>query len=187
MSSSWQGKREFLELIHAMQVEVRPAVRAFHAWSFQIQKGADMGGGSGGGISLGDLSRLQEAAKQKLKEASADSSPHVFISFSHDDMDEVNLFRGQAKNENTQLQFDDHSVKEPYDSVNADYIKRQIREKIDRASVTVVYVTDNSASSKWVNWEIEESLKRGKGVIGVQREKPPAVCRQLWWRLRARS
>ncbi len=81
MSSSWQGKREFLELIHAMQVEARPAARAFHAWSFQIQKGADMGGGSGGGISLGDLSRLQEAAKQKLKEASADSSPHVFISF----------------------------------------------------------------------------------------------------------
>lgn len=135
-----------------------------------------MGGGSGGGISLGDLSKLQEAAKQKLKEASADSSPHVFISFSHDDMDEVNLFRGQAKNENTQLQFDDHSVKEPYDSANADYIKRQIREKIDRASVTVVYVTENSASSKWVNWEIEESLKRGKGVIGVHKgEKPPAV------------
>lgn len=135
-----------------------------------------MGGGSGGGISLGDLSRLQEAAKQKLKEASADSSPHVFISFSHDDMDEVNLFRGQAKNENTKLQFDDHSVKEAYDSVNADYIKRQIREKIDHASVTVVYLTDNSATSKWVHWEIEESLKRGKGVIGVHKgEKPPAV------------
>jgi hypothetical protein len=134
-----------------------------------------MGGGSGGGISLGDLSRLQEAAKQKLKEASADSSPHVFISFSHDDMDEVNLFRGQAKNENTQLQFDDHSVKEAYDSANADYIKRQIREKIDRASVTVVYLTDISATSKWVHWEIEESLKRGKGVIGVHKgEKPPA-------------
>jgi hypothetical protein len=35
-------------------------------------------------------------------------------------MDEVNLFRGQAKNENTQLQFDDHPLKEPYDSANAD-------------------------------------------------------------------
>lgn len=135
-----------------------------------------MGGGGGGGISLGDLSKLQEAAKQKLKEAAEDSSPHVFISFSHDDMDDVNLFRGQAKNEKTQLQFDDHSVKEPYDSANADYIKRQIREKIDRASVTVVYVTDNTAGSKWVNWEIEESLKRGKGVIGVHKgEKPPVV------------
>ena len=134
-----------------------------------------MGGGSGGSFSLGDLAKLQEAAKQKLKDASEVASPHVFISFSHDDMDEVNLLRGQAKNENNDLQFDDHSVKEAFDSTNADYIKRQIREKIDRASVTVVYVSENSATSKWVNWENEESLKRGKGVVGVHKgDKPPA-------------
>jgi hypothetical protein len=58
-------------------------------------------------------------------------------------------------------------VKEPYDSTNTDYIKRQIRDKIDRCSVTVVYLTDKSATSRWVNWEVEESLKRAKGVIGV--------------------
>lgn len=135
-----------------------------------------MGGGSGGSFSLGDLAKLQETAKQKLKDASEASSPHVFISFSYDDIDEVNLLRGQAKNENTDLQFDDYSVKEAFDSNNADYIKRQIREKIDRASVTVVYLSENSASSKWVNWEIEESLKRGKGVVGVHKgDKPPAT------------
>lgn len=135
-----------------------------------------MGGSSGGGISLGDLARLQEVAKQKLKDATAESSPHVFISFSHEDIDEVNLLRGQAKNENTDLQFDDHSVKEAFDSTNSDYIKRQIRDKIDRASVTVVYLSENSAVSKWVHWEIEESLKRGKGVIAVHKgDRPPAA------------
>ena len=73
------------------------------------------------------------------------------------------------------LQFDDHSVKEPFDSTNADYIKRQIREKIDRCSVAVVYLSDKTASSKWVNWEIEESVKRGKGVVGVYKgDKTPA-------------
>lgn len=134
-----------------------------------------MGGSSGGGISLGDLAKLQEAAKQKLKDASAESSPHVFISFSYEDIDEVNLLRGQAKNENNDLQFDDHSVKEAFDSTNADYIKRQIRDKIDRASVTVVYVSESSATSKWVHWEIEESLRRGKGVVAVHKgDKPPA-------------
>lgn len=132
-----------------------------------------MGGSSGGGISLGDLAKLQEAAKQKLKEASVESSPHVFISFAYEDVDEVNLLRGQAKNENTDLQFDDYSVKEAFDSTNADYIKSQIREKIDRASVTVVYVSESSAKSKWVNWEIEESLKRGKGVVGVYKGDTP--------------
>ena len=135
-----------------------------------------MGGGSGGGLFSSDIRSLEDKVKQRLAEAKEDVSRHVFISFDHDDLDEVNLLRGQAKNDKTDLQFDDHSVKEPYDSTNADYIKRQIREKIDRASVTVVYVSENSATSKWVNWEIEESLKRGKGVVGVHKgDKPPAT------------
>lgn len=134
-----------------------------------------MGGGSGGRLSSADIQSLESIAKKRLAEANQDISRHVFISFDHEDLDEVNLLRGQAKNENTDLQFDDHSVKEPYDSTNADYIKRNIREKIDRCSVTVVYLTEKTASSTWVNWEIEESLKRGKGVIGVYKgDTPPA-------------
>jgi hypothetical protein len=134
-----------------------------------------MGGGSGGGLLGSDIKNLEDKVKQRLAEAKADASRHVFISFDHKDMDEVNLLRGQAKNDKVDLQFDDHSVKEPYDSTNADYIKRQIGQKIDRCSVTMVYLTDKSASSKWVNWEIEESIKRGKGVIGVYKgDAPPA-------------
>lgn len=134
-----------------------------------------MGGGSGGGLFSSDIRSLEDKVKQRLAEAKEDVSRHVFISFDHEDLDEVNLLRGQAKNDKTDLQFDDHSVKEPYESTNADYIKRQIREKIDRCSVTLVYLTDKTASSKWVNWEIEESLKRGKGVIGVYKgDAPPA-------------
>ena len=134
-----------------------------------------MGGSSGGSLSSSDIKRLEEKAKQKLSEAKVDISRHVFISFDHEDLDEVNLLRGQAKNDKVDLQFDDHSVKDPFDSTNADYIKRQIREKIDRCSVTVVYLSEKTASSKWVNWEIEESIKRGKGVVGVYKgDKAPA-------------
>lgn len=133
-----------------------------------------MGGGSGGSLSSSDIKSLEDRVKQKLTDAKGDTSRHVFISFDHDDLNEVNLLRGQAKNDKVDLQFDDHSVKEPYDSKNADYIKRQIREKIDRCSVTAVYLTDKTASSRWVNWEIEESIKREKGVIGVYKgDKPP--------------
>ncbi len=134
-----------------------------------------MGGGSGGGLFSSDIRNLENKVKQRLAEAKGDVSRHVFISFDHEDMDEVNLLRGQAKNDKMNLQFDDYSVKEPYDSNNADYIKRNIREKIDHSSVTLVYLTEKTASSKWVNWEIEESLKRGKGVIGVYKgDTPPA-------------
>jgi len=134
-----------------------------------------MGGSYGGGLSSQDIRSLEERVKQGLTGAQNNSSRHVFISFAYEDVDEVNLLRGQAKNDKLALQFDDYSVKEPFDSTNADYIKRQIREKIDRCSVTVVYLSDKTASSRWVNWEIEESIKRGKGVIGIyQGNKAPA-------------
>lgn len=127
-----------------------------------------MGGSSGGGLLSGDLRRLEARAKGKIAEASGDPhSRHFFISFDHDDLNEVNLFRGQAKNDNTDLNFDDHSVKEPYNSSNSDYIKQKINEKIERCSATVVYLTDKSASSPWVNWEISQSVKMGKAVVGV--------------------
>lgn len=125
-----------------------------------------MGGSTGSGLSF-NLSGLETSAKQKLNEAESPSATHVFISFSAEDMNEVNLLRGQAKNESSELVFDDYSVKKAYNSEDSDYIKRQIREKIDKASVTVVFLSPKAATSEWVNWEIAESIKRGKGVIGV--------------------
>lgn len=133
-----------------------------------------MGGSGGGGIPSDNFKKLEERAKQELKQASeGEISRHVFISFSHEDVDEVNLLRGQAKNEKTDLQFDDYSVKEAFNSTNADYIKRQIREKLDRTSVTLVYLSKTCANSEWVNWEIEESIRRGKKVIGVYKGDAP--------------
>lgn len=134
-----------------------------------------MGGSGGGGIPSDNFRKLEERAKQELKKASTDVSPHVFISFAFEDEDEVNLFRGQAKNKKTDLQFDDFSLKEEIKSNDEDYIKRKIRERIDRCSVTAVYLSKDSAASKWVNWEIEESVRRGKRVIGVHKgDAPPA-------------
>jgi hypothetical protein len=126
-----------------------------------------MGGKNGGGVSLGDLAKLTNLAQQKLREADTENNPHVFISFAYEDLTEVNMLRGQVKNETTDLAFDDFSVKEPFNSENADYIKRKIREKIEHASVIIVYLSNDSAQSEWVNWEIEESISKGKGVIGV--------------------
>lgn len=133
-----------------------------------------MGGGGGGDFPSSDVKSLEQKAKESLKAASADTSRHVFISFANEDKSEVNLLRAQAKNEKTDLQFDDYSVKEAFESKNADYIKRQIRDQIERTSVTVVYLSSSSAQSKWVDWEIQESLKMGKGVVGVHKgDKPP--------------
>jgi|SRR5581483_9159721 len=125
------------------------------------------GGGGGSGPSNKDLTKLEELAKKTLREADGDKKCNVFISFVYEDLREVNLLRGQAKNESSELEFNDWSLREPFDSKRAEYIKQGIRDRIKQSSVTLVFLSNQTAGSKWVDWEIRESIKLGKGVIAV--------------------
>jgi hypothetical protein len=126
-----------------------------------------MGGDGGEGRSIGNIRSLIERAKRELREGEKQGRKNVFLSFTYEDIDKINLLRAQAKNENSPIEFNDWSVSEPIDSERAPYIKEKIKERIVQSSLTVVYLSDKTPKSEWVDWEIEESLKRGKRVIGV--------------------
>jgi hypothetical protein len=98
---------------------------------------------------------------------------HVFLSFVVEDKALVDLFRGQAKNKNSELEFDDFSVTEPFDSTNADYIRTKITEKIRRASITICLIGETTYKSRWVKWEIEKSDELGKRLLGVRLHSDP--------------
>jgi DNA-directed RNA polymerase subunit L len=133
-----------------------------------------MGGGSGY-IGDNDIDALDRIPREKIREADKPQRRSVFISFTSEDLTLVNFLRGQAKNDNSNLDFVDRSLKEPYDSQNEEYIKRGIRERIRQASVTVCFLTDNTTDSKWVDWEIRESINQGKGIVAMYHgEKPPS-------------
>lgn len=95
-------------------------------------------------------------------------SKHVFLSFVEEDLDMVNLFRGQAKNKNSGLIFDDYSVKVPYNSQNTAYIRSKIVQKIRSASVTICLIGSRTSASQWVKLEIEKSYELGNKVFGVR-------------------
>jgi hypothetical protein len=135
-----------------------------------------MGGGGGGGRSLTpeETKKLSDLVARKISEATKPKK-NVFISFAAENLAEVNLLRGQAKNENADIEFNDWSLRAPFDSKNSDYIRNGIRDRMRQCSVTLVYLSAEAAQSKWVDWEIRESLKLGKGVIAVyQGDKPPS-------------
>jgi hypothetical protein len=131
-------------------------------------------GGSGGGLgmSLGDLAKLEQKAKEILREG-AEPRRNIFISFAHEDLADVNLLRGHAKTAASDLQFNDWSLREPFDSERAEYIKRGIRERIRQSSVTLVYVSAVTSLSDWVDWEIRETLRQGKRVIAMHKGPSP--------------
>ena len=91
----------------------------------------------------------------------------AFLSFVEEDLNLVNLFRGQAKSENNDLEFADYSIKEPFNSRNADYIARGITEKIRNSSLTICLYGPTTHNSQWVTWELNKTLELGKPIMGV--------------------
>lgn len=120
-------------------------------------------------------SRSAEEAEQVFKNATkevelASSKPkvrNVFISFSVADEAQVILLRSQAKDPRFDLEFRDYSVKEPFD----EKWKTNCRERISQTSATIVAIGEDTASREAVNWEIEESYRQGKKVIGMRISK----------------
>jgi len=90
-----------------------------------------------------------------------------FLSFVEEDLNLVNLFRGQAKNEDSELEFADFSIKEPFDSTNAEYIGGRIAAQLKLSSVTICLYGPTTYTSKWVEWELRKSLELGKPIMGV--------------------
>ena len=47
-------------------------------------------------------------------------------------------------------------------------IKQLIDEGLKNTSVTVVCIGEKTAGRKYINYEIEQSIKRGNGIVGIQ-------------------
>lgn len=109
----------------------------------------------------------------------------VFISFRHEDKPQVNGLRLLAANGRFDIEFYDESLSIPINSENAAYIKRVIKQKIDRTSVTICMVSEFTHTSEWVNWELETSFAKGNKIIcmglknGPSSLTLPPIARQL--------
>lgn len=91
----------------------------------------------------------------------------IFISFDHDDTQQVNGFIG-LRNIIDTFEFYNHKLDHRINSTDESYVGRVIREEYIRpASVTVVLIGNATYRSRWVLWEIEESLRQGKGILGI--------------------
>jgi MTH538 TIR-like domain (DUF1863) len=91
----------------------------------------------------------------------------AFLSFVEEDLNLVNLFRGQARNQKFDLEFADYSIKIPFDSTNADYIGRGITEQIRLATLTICLYGPTTWQSQWVLWELKKTVEFGKPLMGV--------------------
>jgi len=91
----------------------------------------------------------------------------AFISFKAEDKPQVDGLRLLAKNPNYELEFYDESVRSAIDSTDAEYIKRRIREKIERAGVVLCLVNRDTYTSDWVSWELTTAIALKKPILAM--------------------
>lgn len=64
--------------------------------------------------------------------------------------------------------FNDASLWEEAKSKSDDAIKRMIDKALEGTSVTVVFIGAKTAGRKFINYEIQKSIDRGNGIVGIQ-------------------
>ena len=99
-------------------------------------------------------------------------SRKVFVSFSHRlDQDAAEEFRKLFSDERDV--FIDKSIRHDIGALKTDSIKKRLRELISDSSVTVVLIGAETGGRKWIDWEIQNSLRKydgnhRNGILGVR-------------------
>lgn len=93
----------------------------------------------------------------------------AFFSFHYDHVWKVNQIRNIPNVTGTAAAgFQDASLWEETKKKGDAAIKRLIDGGLENTSVTVVCVTLGTAQRKYINYEIDQSLKRGNGLVAVR-------------------
>lgn len=64
--------------------------------------------------------------------------------------------------------FHESSLSVPINSEDGTYLRKTLREKIDRCAVFVCLIGNGTAWREWVDWEVCTAYELRKGVCGVR-------------------
>jgi hypothetical protein len=92
----------------------------------------------------------------------------TFFSFNYEeDVWRAGVVRNSGALNREDIEFIDASLWEEAKSQSNAAIQRLIDEALARSSVTCVLIGANTASRRWVKYEIDQSIKLGKGLFGI--------------------
>lgn len=114
---------------------------------------------------------------------------NLFISYDHDDREQVNGFKALVRNPNNPIEFNDRSLAAPIlNSLNQPigYLPNDLRAKpvceaierlMNKSSHLIVLIGQKTHNSPWVRWEVNRfrEIKRGspneqtwKRILGIK-------------------
>lgn len=87
----------------------------------------------------------------------------VFIAFAKEDERIRDLIKGQSLNANTEFEYVDMSVKEPYETE----WKEKVRTRIKGSDGVIALISANSPNASGQLWEIGCAIEEGKPLLGL--------------------
>lgn len=87
----------------------------------------------------------------------------IFIAFAKEDERIRDLIKGQSLHVNTEFEYVDMSVKEPYDSEWKDHVRTRIRG----SDGVIALLSKNSVSADGELWEIQCAIDEEKPLLGL--------------------
>lgn len=93
---------------------------------------------------------------------------NVFISHSWTYNEELVRLRSLLENRPYfKVSFHEVTRTEPINSMNSDYIKRVLTEKISNSDVVLAISGIYASHSDWMAWEMDKAIELGKPVLGI--------------------
>ena len=103
----------------------------------------------------------------------------VFISYQHRDQIKAKGFNLMRYNKSLDFDFVGRHLLDPVNSNNNDYVTRKIREQLTGSSATVILIGKDTADSDWVAKEIQWSIEKGNGIVGIKLDADAAIPSEL--------
>lgn len=92
----------------------------------------------------------------------------VFVSHIHEDDNQLKDLKDLVEKHGMELKDSSIRSDKPNRATSEDYIKTGIlAPAIQYAGTLVVYITQDTRDSKWVDWEIRHAQRIGKRIVGV--------------------
>ena len=176
--NAWQPVTDFPDCIQFLTDPLPPAPKP--DW-LKIMNVATTIAGVGTAAYL--TSRLFES--EKKSRTAGKTKRTLFLSFDHDDKEQVDGFRLLAFNKNVDLEFRDGSLRRAIESRDANYIQQKLREQMDGCSVCVCLIGSNTWKSDWVDWEVRTCVEEGRGVLGIHLKDRSGVIPAVLGRVKA--
>ena len=92
---------------------------------------------------------------------------NIFVSHIHENDHKLGDLMGLLRRKGMQPRNYSITSDKPNNVRSERSIKRLLKRHIEPSSTLVVYITRDTRTSKWVNWEIETAAKMGKRIVGV--------------------